>query len=40
MGADYSKWTRLGVVAISYDIIAPLVLGFAIIDIGLIHLAY
>ena len=39
-GADYPKWTNLGVIALSYATIAPLVLGFSTIGIGLIYLAY
>ncbi|KAF9701399.1 hypothetical protein EKO04_000452 [Ascochyta lentis] len=39
-GAEYPKWTNLGVIAISYAVIAPLVLGFATVGIGLIYLAY
>jgi hypothetical protein len=39
-GAEYPKWTNLGVIAISYAVIAPLVLGFATIGMGLIYLAY
>ena len=39
-GAEYPKWTNLGVIAICYAVIAPLVLGFATIGIGLIYLAY
>ena len=39
-GAEYPKWTNLGVIAISYAVIAPLVLGFATLGIGLIYLSY
>jgi hypothetical protein len=39
-GAEYPKWTNLGVIAISYATIAPLVLGFATVGLGLIYLAY
>lgn len=39
-GAEYPKWTNLGVIAIAYAVIAPLVLGFATIGIGLIYLSY
>lgn len=39
-GAEYPKWTNLGVIAISYAVIAPLVLGFATVGIGLIYLSY
>lgn len=39
-GAEYPKWTNLGVIATSYAVIAPLVLGFATVGIGLIYLSY
>jgi hypothetical protein len=39
-GSEYPKWTNLGVIAISYAIIAPLVLGFSTVGMGLIYLAY
>jgi hypothetical protein len=39
-GAEYPKWTNLGVIAISYAIIAPLVLGFATVGFGLLYVAY
>ncbi|KAH6637380.1 hypothetical protein C7974DRAFT_432319 [Boeremia exigua] len=39
-GAEYPKWTNLGVIAICYAVIAPLVLGFATVGIGLIYLSY
>jgi len=39
-GAEYPKWTNLGVIAVSYATIAPLVLGFATVGLGLIYLAY
>lgn len=39
-GAEYPKWTNLGVIALSYAVIAPLVLGFATVGIGLIYLSY
>lgn len=39
-GAEYPKWTNLGVIALSYAVIAPLVLGFATVEIGLIYLSY
>jgi hypothetical protein len=39
-GSEYPKWTNLGVIAISYAVIAPLVLGFATVGMGLIYLAY
>ncbi|KAF2432357.1 DUF221-domain-containing protein [Tothia fuscella] len=37
-GSSYPKWTNLAVIAISYSCIAPLVLGFATIGLGLIYL--
>ncbi|KAH7392256.1 hypothetical protein DE146DRAFT_766452 [Phaeosphaeria sp. MPI-PUGE-AT-0046c] len=39
-GAEYPKWTNLGVIAISYAVIAPLVLGFATVGLGLLYVAY
>lgn len=39
-GAEYPKWTNMGVIAIAYSTIAPLVLGFATVGMGLIYLAY
>jgi len=39
-GAEYPKWTNLGVIAIAYAIIAPLVLGFATVGMGLLYVAY
>jgi hypothetical protein len=39
-GAEYPKWTNLGVIAIAYGNIAPLVLGFATVGIGMLYLAY
>lgn len=39
-GSEYPKWTNMGVIAISYAVIAPLVLGFATVGLGLIYLAY
>lgn len=39
-GSEYPMWTNLGVIAISYAIIAPLVLGFSTVGMGLIYLAY
>jgi hypothetical protein len=32
-GAEYPKWTNLGVIAIAYGNIAPLVLGFATVAV-------
>ncbi|TID26093.1 DUF221-domain-containing protein [Venturia nashicola] len=37
-GSEYPKWTLLAVIAIAYSCIAPLVLGFATIGLGLIYL--
>ncbi|KAF2714913.1 putative DUF221 domain protein [Pleomassaria siparia CBS 279.74] len=39
-GSGYPKWTNMGVIAISYAIISPLVLGFSAIGMGLVYLAY
>ena len=39
-GAEYPVFTNLGVIALSYAAIAPLVLGFATIGLGLIYAAY
>ncbi|EUC35641.1 hypothetical protein COCCADRAFT_90306 [Bipolaris zeicola 26-R-13] len=39
-GAEYPKWTNLGVIAICYATIAPLVLGFAAVGIGMIYVAF
>jgi hypothetical protein len=39
-GAEYPKWTNLGVIAIAYAIISPLVLGFATVGMGLLYVAY
>ncbi|GAB1316928.1 phosphate metabolism protein 7 [Madurella fahalii] len=39
-GADYPKFTNLGVIAVVYSCIAPLVLGFATIGFSLLYLAY
>jgi hypothetical protein len=39
-GSEYPKWTNLGVIAISYAVISPLVLGFSTVGLGLIYLAY
>ncbi|KAJ9666769.1 phosphate metabolism protein 7 [Coniosporium apollinis] len=39
-GSEYPKWTNLGVIAITYSCIAPLVLGFATVGMGLIYGAY
>ena len=39
-GSEYPKWTNLGVIAISYSCIAPLVLGFATIGFVFLYLAF
>ncbi|KAJ4351591.1 uncharacterized protein N0V89_006934 [Didymosphaeria variabile] len=39
-GSEYPVWTNLGVIAISYAIIAPLVLGFSTVGLALIYIAY
>ncbi|KAL1593300.1 hypothetical protein SLS60_010908 [Paraconiothyrium brasiliense] len=39
-GSEYPVFTNLGVIAISYAIIAPLVLGFATVGLALIYIAY
>ncbi|KAI7245991.1 DUF221-domain-containing protein [Hortaea werneckii] len=39
-GAFYPKMTLLGVIALSYSIIAPLVLGFATVGFGLMYLGF
>lgn len=39
-GSEYPKYTNLGVIALSYSCIAPLVLGFATIGFGLIYLGF
>ncbi|KAF2008084.1 DUF221-domain-containing protein [Amniculicola lignicola CBS 123094] len=39
-GSEFPKWVNLGVIALSYSGIAPLVLGFSCIGLGLIYLAY
>ncbi|CAA9960292.1 integral membrane protein [Pyrenophora teres f. maculata] len=39
-GSGYPKWTNLGVIALSYAVVAPLILGFATIGLGLIYLVY
>jgi hypothetical protein len=39
-GSEYPKWTNLGVIAIAYAIISPLVLGFATVGMCLIYLAF
>lgn len=39
-GSEYPKWANLAIIAITYSCIAPLVLGFATIGLGLLYLAY
>ena len=39
-GSLYPKYTNLGVIALAYSTIAPLVLGFATIGFGCLYLAY
>ena len=39
-GSDYPKWTNLGVIALSYSCIAPLILGFATIGFTLLYIAF
>jgi len=39
-GSEYPKWTNLGVIAISYSCIAPLVLGFATVGFTLLYLMF
>ncbi|KAF2873533.1 hypothetical protein BDV95DRAFT_567216 [Massariosphaeria phaeospora] len=39
-GSEYPKWTNLGVIALSYSCIAPLVLGFSTVGLFLIYLAF
>ncbi|KAK3686349.1 phosphate metabolism protein 7 [Vermiconidia calcicola] len=39
-GSLYPKFTNLGVIALSYSCIAPLILGFATVGFGLLYLAY
>lgn len=39
-GSVYPKWTNLAVIALAYSCIAPLVLGFATIGLGILYLVY
>ena len=39
-GSDYPKWTNLGVIALAYSCIAPLVLGFATVGFLLLYIAF
>lgn len=39
-GSEFPKWINLGVIALSYSGIAPLVLGFATVGFSLIYVAF
>jgi hypothetical protein len=39
-GSEFPKWVNLGVIALSYSCIAPLVLGFATVGFSLIYIAF
>ncbi|KAF1848874.1 DUF221-domain-containing protein [Cucurbitaria berberidis CBS 394.84] len=39
-GSEFPKWTNLGVIAITYSGIAPLMLGFALVGFSLIYVAF
>jgi len=39
-GSEFPKWVNLGVIALSYSCIAPLVLGFSTIGLALIYIAF
>ena len=39
-GSEFPKWVNLGVIALSYSCIAPLVLGFSTIGLSLIYIAF
>lgn len=39
-GSEFPKWTNLGVIALTYSGIAPLVLGFATVGFSLIYIAF
>lgn len=39
-GSESPKWVNLGVIALSYSCIAPLVLGFATVGFSLIYIAF
>lgn len=39
-GSEFPKWVNLGVIAITYSGIAPLVLGFSTVGLSLIYLAF
>ena len=39
-GSEFPKWVNLGVIALAYSCIAPLVLGFSTVGLSLIYLAF
>ena len=39
-GSEFPKWVNLGVIALSYSCIAPLVLGFSTVGLSLIYVAF
>jgi hypothetical protein len=39
-GSEYPKWINLGVIAITYSGIAPLILGFATVGFALVYVAF
>ena len=39
-GSEYPKWTNLGVIALSYSCIAPVILGFSAVGFILLYLAF
>lgn len=39
-GSEFPKWTNLGVIALTYSGIAPLVLGFATVGFSLVYVAF
>ncbi|KAF2203168.1 DUF221-domain-containing protein [Delitschia confertaspora ATCC 74209] len=39
-GSEFPKWLNLGVIAITYSCISPLILGFSTIGMSLIYLAF
>lgn len=39
-GSEFPKWCNLGVIAITYSGIAPLILGFATVGFSLVYVAY
>lgn len=39
-GSEFPKWTNLGVIALAYSTIAPLILGFATVGFTLLYLAF